>query len=157
MSQNYVHRHLSSDQWAQIDQAFDVLVQAMEPALVALSPDQRLRAVKMGDGSEAFCRKALDVLSENVAMMPRNFDLDEMRRDLASHDALHTRIVRLTRLLEKAKDTDTALGSDVMVAALEGYAHLKASGKADGVHGLQRLLGKRFDLARRKEEGPVPA
>jgi hypothetical protein len=39
-----------------------------------------------------------------------------------------------------------------MVAALEGYAHLKAAGKADGVHGLQKLLGKRFDLPKRKEE-----
>ena len=152
MNQNYVNHHLTAEQWAQVDHAFDVLVQALEPALVALSADQRQRVVKMGDGSEAFCRKALDVLSENAGLMPRNFDLDEMRRDLASHDALHVRIVRLTRLLEKAKDTDTALGSDVMVAALEGYAHLKASGKADGVHGLQRLLGRRFDVSRRKEE-----
>jgi hypothetical protein len=99
----------------------------------------------MGDGSEAFCRKALDVMSENVGLMPRDFDLAEMRRDLESHDALHARMVRLTRLLEMAHDTDTALGSDVMVSALEGYAFLKAAGKGEGVDGLKKLLGKRFD------------
>ena len=32
-----------------------------------------------------------------------------------------------------------------MVAALEGYAFLKAAGKAEGVDALKQLLGKRFD------------
>jgi hypothetical protein len=36
----------------------------------------------------------------------------------------------LRRLLEKADDGETALGSDVMSAALEGDALLKVSGKA---------------------------
>lgn len=45
---------------------------------------------------------------------------EEMRRDLATHDALNTRLVRLQRVMEKANDTEMALGSDVMVMALEG-------------------------------------
>ena len=87
--------------------------------------------------------------------LPRDFDVDEMRRDLASHDALHARVVRLQKLLEKAHDTDTALGSDVMVAALEGYAFLKAAGKAEGVDALRKLLGRRFDGNGRKAETVV--
>jgi hypothetical protein len=155
MSQNYVFRHMAAEQWTQIDDAIKNLVDVLEPALVPLTPDLRQRLVKMGDGSEAFCRKALDVISENVELMPRNFDVDEMRRDLASHDALHTRIVRLTRLLEKAHDTDMALGSDVMVAALEGYAFLKTAGKAEGTDALRKLLGRRFDGATRKQDEPA--
>ena len=155
MSQNVMSRHLAADQWALIDDAIKNLIDALEPALVALTADQRQRIVKMGDGSEAFCRKALDVISENVELMPRNFDVEEMRRDLTSHDALHTRIVRLTRLIEKAHDTDMALGSDVMVAALEGYSFLKTSGKAEGVDALRKLLGKRFESSGRKPDAPV--
>jgi hypothetical protein len=101
--------------------------------------------VKMGEGSEAFCRTALDVISENASLMPRNFDIDEMRLDLEAHDSLNTRIVRLTQLLEKAHHTDMALGSDAMVAALEGYAYLKTAGKAEGVDALRKLLGRRFE------------
>ena len=80
------------------------------------------------------------------------------RPDLASHDALHARIVKLTQLLEKARDTDMALGSDVMVAALEGNAFLKVAGKGEGVDGLRKVLGKRFDNSGRKAQAqPVPA
>ena len=39
---------------------------------------------------------------------------------------------RLAQLLERLEDTEMALGSDVMVAALEGYAVLKAVGKGEG-------------------------
>lgn len=152
MTQNFAATHLSSEQWAAVDAAIDQLAAALEPALVALSLDQRQRVVKMGDGSEAFCRTALDVIVENAELMPRNFDIDEMRRDLASHDALNTRVVRLTRLLEKAHHTDMALGSDAMVAALEGYTFLKAAGKHEGVDALKKLLGRRFEGNGRKAE-----
>lgn len=152
MTQNMVARHLTSEEWATVDQAITALTNALEPALVALSADRRKRVVKMGDGSEAFCRQALDVMSENAGLMPRNFDLDEMRLDLEAHDALNTRLVRLSKLMEKAHDTETALGSDVMVAALEGYAYLKTAGKGEGVEALRKLLGKRFDNSGRKAE-----
>jgi hypothetical protein len=157
MTQNFAATHLSNEQWAAVDAAIDQLTAALEPALVALSTDQRQRVVKMGDGSEAFCRTALDVIAQNAGLMPRNFDIDEMRHDLASHDALSARVVRLTRLLEKAHHTDMALGSDAMVAALEGYAVLKAVGKHEGVDALKKLLGRRFDGNGRKVDSPAPA
>ncbi|MCI4568949.1 hypothetical protein [Lysobacter sp. CFH 32150] len=65
-------------------------------------------------------------------------DIEEMRRDLAAHDALNTRLVRLQRVMEKANDTEMALGSDVVVMALERYAFLKIAGKGEGLHGLRR-------------------
>jgi hypothetical protein len=157
MTQNFASRHLDDSQWVAVDQAIDALNTALEPLLVALAADQRRRAVKMGDGSEAFCRQALNVISENIALMPRNFDLDEMRRDLHSHDALHARAVRLTRLMEKVHDTDTALGSDAMMAALEGYTFLKAAGKGEGVDTLRKMLGRRFDGNGHKAETTVMA
>jgi hypothetical protein len=155
--QNYVQVHYSDEQWAAVDAAIEALVAALDPALVALSTDDRKRVVKMGDGSQAFCRQALDVMTENAGLMPRDLDLDEMRRDLASHDALNTRLVRLTKLMEKMHHTDMALGSDAMVAALEGYAFLKAAGKAEGVDELKQLLGKRFEGQGVRAPVPVPA
>jgi hypothetical protein len=158
MTQNMVARHLSAEEWAAVDLAITALTTALEPALVALAPDRRKRVVKMGDGSEAFCRLSLDVMTENAGLMPRDFALDEMRRDLASHDALNARMVRLSTLMEKVNDTDTALGSDVMAAALEGYSFLKTAGKGEGVEALRKLLGKRFDNnSRRGGAEPVPA
>jgi len=152
MTQNLVFKHLTPDQWAAVDQAIDALDTALAPALVALTPYQRRRAVKMGDGSQAFCRTAFDVARKNAGLMPRDFDLEEMGRDLASHDALVERLVMLSNLMERVHDTDTALGSDAMVASLEAYAHLKVAGKAEGVDGLRKLLSKRFEAQGKKEE-----
>ena len=84
----------------------------------------------MGDGSEAFCRKAYDAMRANRNLLPGVFDLDEVGSDLASHDALDEHLTRLLQLVEKVRDTDTALGSDVMVAALTGYAYSRPPAKA---------------------------
>lgn len=158
MSQNFASRHMSDEQWAKVDAALSALSEALEPILIGLRPDERQRVVKMGDASEPFCRQAANVIGENLELMPRNFDYAEMRRDLSSHDALNARMVRLTRLLERVQHTEMALGSDVMVAALDGYAYLKTAGKGEGVEALKRMLGRRFDTSPRKPEpAPTPA
>ena len=159
MSQNLADTHFDAAQWAAVDQAMAALEQAWSPLLVALDGNgERRRLVKMGDGSEAFCRKAHDLMAENGALLPGNLDVPEMGRDLATHDALETRLARFNRLHEKLRDTDTALGSDVMMAALDGYAFLKISGKGEGLDGLRRGLGKRFEgNGPRKAEPEPPA
>lgn len=155
MSQNLATTHFDAAQWQAVDQALTALEEALAPMLVPLPADARRRLVRMGDGSEAFCRKSLDAMRENSALLPRNLDLDEMARDLATHDALASRVQRLARLVEKAGDTDTALGSDVMAAALEGYAFLKIAGKGEGLDGLRRELGKRFEANGQRKAEPA--
>ena len=154
MGQNLISSHLSAEQWTQLDQGLAQMQAALEPMLVAISTGTKKAMVKMGDGSEAFCRKAVGVMGENIGLMPRDFDLAEVRRDLDAHDALNDRIIRLTQLLERMRDAEMALGSDVMVASLEGYAVLKAVGKGEGVEALKRMLGKRFDNGPRQEPAP---
>ena len=69
------------------------------------------------------------VLAQNTHLLPQSFDLADAQNDLAHLDKLRPRTARLRRLLEKSDDGETALGSDVMSAALEGYALLRVSGK----------------------------
>lgn len=157
MGQNLVATHLTGEQWSQLDAALAQVQSALEPMLVAVSAGAKKTMVKMGDGSEAFCRKAVGVMEENIGLMPRDFDLGEVRRDLAAHDALNDRIIVITKLLERMRDAEMALGSDVMVASLEGYAVLKAVGKGEGVQALKRMLGKRFDNGPRQEAAAAPA
>lgn len=124
--------------------------------MVALAgPRERRRLTKMGDGSEAFCRKALDAMRANQHIIPATVDLAEMARDLHSHDALNARLGRLMRLVEKVEDTDIARGSDVMVTALAGYQFLKIAGKGEGLDAVSRDIGKRFDQRSRTLE-PEP-
>ena len=150
MSQNIAAVHFDDAQWAALDEAFNAFERAWTPILVGLDgPTARRKLAKMGDGSEAFCRKALDAMHENRDLLPRTVDIDEMARDLADHDRLKTRMARLGRLLERVRDTDIALGSDVMVAALMGYQILRVAGKGQGLDGTSKDMGKRF-----AENGP---
>lgn len=160
MGQNLVNRHLTAEEWTLADAGIAQAGEALAPMLVPVSATTKKVMVKMGDGSEAFCRQAYRIMLENLALMPRGFDIEEMRRDLDAHDALNVRITTLTRLLEKARNAEMALGSDVMVAALEGYAVLKAVGKGEGVDELKKLLGRRFEggpRAKEEDETPEPA
>lgn len=157
MSQNFASHHMDNEQWGKVDEALNALAAALEPILTSTTASQLQRLVKMGDGSEPFCRQAADVIGENLHLMPRAFDYDEMRRDLGTHDALNARMVRLTKLTERVRHTEMVLGSDVMMAALEGYNYLKTAGKGEGVEALKKMLGKRFDTTpRTPEPAPTP-
>ncbi|RDZ28946.1 hypothetical protein [Lysobacter silvisoli] len=153
MSQNLIDLQLPADALNAIDEALNTLESALI-GLVALTPDQRRQLTKMGDKSEAFCRQALHVVNENPGILPRNFDLDGLRRDLAALDALRPRAVRLARLNERLQDSDMALGSDLMSAALEGYAFLKIAGKGEGLDALRQMLSARFNRGPNKTAAP---
>jgi hypothetical protein len=136
-----------------IDQSLDQLEQAFV-ALVGLDPMTRRRLFKMGDKSEAFCRQASHVFTDNPGVLPGNFDLAGYQRDIATLDALRPRLVRLGKLHQRGVDTEMAVGSDLMTNALEGYAVLKVAGKGQGLDEARKALAARFA---RGPRNPAPA
>jgi hypothetical protein len=88
--------------------------------------------------------KTLLVLAQNSQMIPPGFDLREAENDLANLDLLRRRFSRLRQLAAKADDTEMALGSDILCAALEGYAIAKAFGKGAGLDALKETMAARF-------------
>ncbi|WP_027079229.1 hypothetical protein [Luteimonas mephitis] len=153
MSQNRIDIELSTEALAAVDGALGVLEEHLAP-LVGLSPDERKGLSRMGDKSEAFCRQAVVAFTENPDVLPRNFDLDAYRRDLAMLDALRPRLSKMGRLFERMQDTETALGSDLMANSLEGYAVLKVSGKGAGLESLRQMLSARFARSPRPAAAP---
>ena len=158
MSQNLVSNHLDDAQWSSFDEALDLVEQRLAPILIALDGvRQRRRLAKMGDGSESFCRKAYNAGRANRHALPGAFDIEEMGRDLRTHDALTERLARLTCFMEKVRDTEMAVGSDVMVAALAVYHFLQAAG-GEGLDEINGELAKRFEApGRRTDPEPVKA
>ena len=155
MTQNIISLDLSD---AQVSIALDALT-ALEGALaglISLDPEERRRLTKMGQKSEVFCRQALSVLAQNPQIVPPSLDLAEAQADLRALDRLRPVLDRLQRLAERGADTETALGSDAMDVALEGYGLLKVSGKNQGLDGLRKELSARWAKTRRVVE-PVEA
>ena len=109
----------------------------------------------MGQKSEVFCRQTLRVLAQNPQIVPPGLNLTEAQADLLALDQLAPLLDRLQRLAERGRDTEMALGADVMDAALEGYGLLRVSGRQQGLDGLRKELSSRW--ARRSSAEPEPA
>ena len=151
MSQNLISLTLTDNQLAIVDQCLtDIETQLMD--LIAMNTAQRRSLMRMGDKSETFCRQTVNVLAQNPQIVPPSIKLADAQADLAALDRLRPRLQRLTRLAERASDTEIALGSDVMNVALQGYALLKVAGKNQGLEGLRKELGSRFAKGPRQVE-----
>ena len=156
MSQNLVSLVLSNEQLAQAEQAVTALEQALA-GLVSLSIGECRRLTKMGQKSEVFCRQTLRVLAQNPQIVPPGLALAEAQADLLALDQLAPLLDRLQRLAERGRDTEMALGADVMDVALEGYALLGVSGKQQGLDGLRKELSSRWARSRSAEAEPAEA
>ena len=156
MSQNLVSLVLSNEQLAQAEQAVTALEQALA-GLVSLSIGERRRLPKMGQKSEVFCRQTLRVLAQNPQVVPPGLALAEAQADLLALDQLAPLLDRVQRLAERGRDTEMALGADVMDVALEGYALLGVSGKQQGLDGLRKELSSRWARSRSAEPEPAEA
>jgi len=154
MSQNLISMVLTADQLTAIDGALATLEQNLS-GLLALQPSQRRELYKMGEKSEQFGRQTLNVLTNNPQIVPPSLGLAEAQQDVAALDALRPRLQRMKQLVERGEDTETALGSDIMSTALEGYGLLKVSGKNQGLDGLRQELSSRFAKSRRVTEVPA--
>ncbi|WP_343661453.1 hypothetical protein [Ralstonia sp.] len=150
MSQNLISLQLTTADLSAIDAALKTLEDKFV-GLIDLSIEQRSTVTKMGDKSEAFCRKAVEVLGNNPGVLAANYNLAEVKRDLAAFDALRSRLVRVEKLVEKMRDSQMALGSDLMTASLEGYAYLKVAGKGEALDTARAALSVRFNRGPRKK------
>lgn len=143
MTQNLVDMMVGTDNLARMDSAI-VELEAALAGLVSLTPEQRRSLPKMGDRSEAFCRAALNVAMQHPGVMARDFEMEAFQRDMQALDLLRPRFLRIAHLYQRASDTETALGSDLMSSSLEVYGVMKVSGKGKSLDDARRNLGSRF-------------
>jgi hypothetical protein len=151
MSQNIISLTFTEAQITALDAALTELETQLS-GCIALDLTKKRALKKMGEKSEAFCRQAMLLLSQNPELVPANVVAAGPVQDLAMLDRLRPRLARLTRLAERASDTDIALGSDVMVASLQVYGQLKLTGASEGLQSLRRDLGMRFARTTKPEE-----
>ena len=153
MKQNLVSLEFSAAQLEAVDAALAALEKNLAE-LVTLTAEQRRKALKMGDGSEVFCRQTELVLRQNAGMVPADFELAEFQQDIATLDALRPRLQRLRALTDRADDTELALGSDILSASLDGCALTKVFGKGTSLDTLKEAMKTRLSRKPRKPASP---
>ena len=147
-TQNLINLTLTQTQIANVDAALTTLENELA-GLIALSGSAKRHMRKMGTKSESFSRQALHVVSQNPTMIPANIPVADAIADLQMLDQLRPRLSRLTRLTERANDTDAALGNDIMTVALQAYGLLKLTGGAAGMESQRRELSGVFSRTKR--------
>jgi len=154
MSQNMISLTLTDAQL----QAADAALTSLEAAfigLIALQGDERIGLNRMGTKSEQFCRQTLNILGQNPQVIPASVKVADAQADLIALDRLRPRLQRLQKLVERAVDSQDALGSDIMSLSLEGYALLKVAGKNQGLEALRKDLSTRFSRQARTLATPT--
>jgi hypothetical protein len=119
-------------------------IRAKLPFLIDLTPQDRRRLLKMGDGSRAFVEKALTAAQGNPQVFPPSFNVAEYARDLTLWGQLGPIATQVTQLAELLDDTQVALGSDLMNAAVTAYGYLNQA-TTGGLEEVRAELGKRFE------------
>ena len=90
MPKDLISLSLPAPKLTAIDNALSALETTLTE-LVALEPDARKRLPKMGGKSEAFCRQALSVVSQNPQIVNPSLGLASAQADLAALDLLRPR------------------------------------------------------------------
>lgn len=156
MAENRISAKLSAADKDAVMQAIATIKEKL-PFLIDLTTEDRRTIVKMGDKSRAFVSKALEVATQNPDFLPRSFDVEEMRRDLALYEALYPVLLSLTQLQELVDDTCMASGSEAYTAALAVYNYAKASGDVAGLNSVIDEMGRRFTRRSKKKKTEVVA
>lgn len=151
MPQNLISLDITADNLAEVERAIAAL-EHFTQSFITLSAQQKKDLFKMGDKSVAFCQQTAMVLGQNQQILPPGFDYAEMKADLNAYTALEPVTLRIKEVLAKIEDTQTALGSDLMVASSEGYALMKLFGKAEGLNELQQAMRVRRPGRPRKSD-----
>ena len=149
--QNLVSIQYTEEELAQMDAALNTL-RVLFSRMIALQPDERRELTKLGPKSQAFCDQALAVLLANPQIVPPSLNLAEAQVDKRTLDQLRPRLLVLRQLLERADDTEMALGSDLMSVARDGYALLEVAGKDAALKAARKELSARYARRRAVKE-----
>lgn len=125
-------------------------IEAALPMLVGIDPKRKKQIIKAGDRSQGFIRKAVAVGEHIEAYLPRDLDVEAMRRRLALMDHLSTFSLHLSELARKVEDTHALTVTQAYDDALVVYKHAKRVSDKEGLGEVVADLGKKFARRKRK-------
>ena len=153
MQENKISATLSDADKQAVLSAIQTIRQKL-PFLIDLTPEERHALPKMGDKSRAFVEQALNVAEQNEDILPRSFDVAEMRRDVELITALSPILAAIAQLQELLEDTFLEVGSEAYTAALLVYQYARSAGKGAALDSSLDALSQRF--ARKSAKAATP-
>src|SRR5436853_7254604 len=114
------------------------------PFLIDLSKDQRKGMSKLGNKTHGFVRKALDVATQNLGVLPAAFDVSQMRSHTQLFEDLTPIKLAIDQLKKQLDDTVIGAGNQAYMAARDVYAVAKSRFGRAKLETAATDLGQRF-------------
>jgi len=121
------------------------------PFLTNLSAEEKINMLKLGDKSRPFVEKALELVLQNDTFLPRNFDVNEFKKDVTAYLNLFKVLQAVNVLQKKLEDTFALAGSEAYSGGLVVYSAAKRSNTGGELDTLIDELSKRF-IRKQKED-----
>jgi len=150
--QNLISLNLTEQDLTDFDTALATLRRLSAP-FISLETQERRELNKLGPKSEVFVDETFAILLSNPQIVPPNLGLEEAIADKRALDQLRPRLLALRQLVERADDTEMALGSDLMSVARDCYNLLEVAGKDAALKAARRELSARY----RRRSAPLEA
>jgi hypothetical protein len=122
------------------------------PFLTELTTGERQAMPRMGEKSRAFVDQALELAREDPDLLPEDFDVEGMERDLELYDALQPLLFSVMQLQDLMFDTSIAVSGDAYSAALAIHEQAKEVGKGEALDEIVEEMGDRFQEEATEEE-----
>lgn len=123
------------------------------PFLIALTPEQRKKMLKVGDGTEPFVDKVMDYAVTDPQFLPAYVQLAEMQKDYDAVEGLLPIFRTVQQLESKLNDTVMLVGSEVYQYSLSYYNSVKMGTKMNSPNAkpIYEDLKKRFEKKPKKK------
>jgi hypothetical protein len=131
-------------------------ISANLPFLIDLTTTERVSLPKMGERSQTFVNKAVDIGAQHPEMFPAGF-LEEMHKDAELLDSLAPIKLAVDTLQKQLDDTALQVGAEAYAAARTVYAVTKTPFATAKLRTAADDLGKRFGRKARSTAPATPA
>jgi hypothetical protein len=155
MDPHLVSATLSPDDQQAINAAIDTLRQKL-PFLIDLTTDQRTAMAKLGDKTQAFVQKAVEIANQHQQLFAAGF-LDEMRKDAQLLTVLSPIQLAVNTLAKKLGDTTMQVGAEAYAAARTVYTVTKSPYAKAQMRIAADDLSKRFPSRKKAKAAAQPA
>ncbi len=142
MDTNRISATLSATDQEEVMTAISAIRQKL-PFLIDLSTAERTAMSKLGDKSQAFVKKAVDIALQHPNILSSPF-VDEMRKDAQLLDSLSPIRLAIDLLQKQVDDTAVQVGAEAYAAARTVYAVTKTAVAEATLRTAADELGKRF-------------
>jgi hypothetical protein len=134
------------------------LTTLLRPYLIALTPEDRSKLPRMGDGTVPFVQKCLDYCISDPQFAPPFMNKEELANDMKAHGQLTEIFRSVKQLIDGLDDTMMQAGAESYINALGYYSSVKQAAKANvpGAKAVYDDLKVRFAKKSKKKETEMP-